>query len=416
MKAVATGLTCVALVAVLATWSLGDGQDAPKPEVEVKVVVDGQPVEIDGAKTDVEIKDVTQFDVALLDDGELELVNADGVERELIILSDEEGSQPQVIKIQAGGGADGKPGKVVTSTRSISIMHNGVPGEDAKKALDKVADELNAQADALEKDGKQAEAEAKRSASKAIRGLLEGHGPLGKFQFHVPGGKPAGEIDVLMVGPTEIPGHIRKTIKARVVGGPENKEVQELKRKLEALSEERREIESKLTGELLSKARQKLKQATEDVERKLVDVQTHAQVWSFIEGEGGPVTARIPGIRINVPGFHGMEIAGFEAVGGPVRELHAKSAALVRASQAMKEAGKHDEAQRLMAESEELKMKAAKVAQAHAAQLHGGLPGAAFSFVPGQPGAELHHSLKELQEQIQLLRKEVAEVKEMLKK
>ena len=94
--------------------------------------------------------------------------------------------------------------------------------------------------------------------------------------------------------------------------------------------------------------------------------------------------------------------------------------ALSQASAKLKEAGLHDQAKQLADQAAKLRDKAAEIAKREAERIHaqpqGGFAAGSFSGMAfaGGPPAELHRGIKELHEQVQLLRKEVAELRELL--
>jgi hypothetical protein len=144
-------------------------------------------------------------------------------------------------------------------------------------------------------------------------------------------------------------------------------------------------------------------------------------------GMGGMAGMGPPsGMRgMGMPGRMGPGMGGFVHF-NPA--MHAKSAALAQQAEALsqaaaklKEAGLADQAKQLADQAEKLKDKAAAQAKREAEQMHaqmhpGGFPGGSgvAIFGGGGPPTELQQSIKELHEQVQLLRKEVAELRQLL--
>jgi len=111
------------------------------------------------------------------------------------------------------------------------------------------------------------------------------------------------------------------------------------------------------------------------------------------------------------PGFQGHGF-GFGSFGSPEADaLTHKAEALSQAAAKLKEAGLEDQSKQIAKQAEEIKAKA-EAARAQAAQAAGGPAG----FPPGPHAGELQRSIRELHEQVQLLRKEVGELRELLQK
>lgn len=412
MKPVLTGISCMALVAVLATWSLGEGNEGPETESTIEVVVetDSQDVAtVVGESADLVLENVAAFDVGT-DEERIGLATAvaegsgDAANVEIQVEA-VEGGKPQVLRWKALKGAPPGAAHATSVTRTISVV-GGAASDEVKKSLEKLADELTEQAAALEREGKAEEAQTRKKTAASIRELAQGPRT---GTFIATGAGP--QVITARISEPGAP-EMRHRVQTKIIGkGPEFAEVRELTEKLEALRAEAKQT----AGDPQSEASKELSARVKQLEKQLAASREKLKVFAFAP----TVVPLPPGAPVLAGTHHEVFDLAIHGDGHPgTQALRSQADALLKASRALKEAGKHAEAKRLMAESEELKAKSEQATQRvlnHAAPnphrdvliLHGS---------PAAPGVELHSAVKELQEQVQLLRKEVAELKELLKK
>src|SRR5262249_27864141 len=111
------------------------------------------------------------------------------------------------------------------------------------------------------------------------------------------------------------------------------------------------------------------------------------------------------------PGGGGGPAFGPASGGADAEGMLRKAEALFQAAAKLKEAGLEDQAKEIVRQAESTKAWAETVRD-HAARFPGGPPG----FPAGPIAGELQHSIRELHEQVQLLRKEVAELRDLLRR
>lgn len=166
----------------------------------------------------------------------------------------------------------------------------------------------------------------------------------------------------------------------------------------------------------------KIKQELANVEKEIAE---HAKRF--------PARAMFGGGFGGMPGMPGMAPMGMTGSGGMMSgagtgsfgAIHARSEALARQADALsqaaaqlKQAGLGDQAKQLAEQAEKLRDQAHKLAKEEAERihthLHTGMGGGGIVAFGGAPPMELQRSIKELHEQVVQLRKEVAEIRELL--
>jgi hypothetical protein len=210
-------------------------------------------------------------------------------------------------------------------------------------------------------------------------------------------------------------------------------ETDNLKLAIEKLATHRKSL-----GEQLAKAseadaeeRVKLQSAIAEAERTIAELKqrlaAHAVIMPLHSGVGrgidAPPTPQAPGIRftapldatqpLGVPVLEKIPHVGrmFRVVPPELLALTQKVQALKQAADALTQAGMEDQARELKNTAEkiqkEIELRRAEMASRPDADAPIGLP---------VPPHELHRSIRELTEQVQQLRKEVAEVRELLQR
>jgi hypothetical protein len=201
-------------------------------------------------------------------------------------------------------------------------------------------------------------------------------------------------------------------------------EMQELKKRLADLSERLKTLPNqegadgqKLRAELeAGKARM-----AEAKQRIDATIRARTAKVRPIPATGAIAVPGMPGMP-SMPGAHQIGIR--HVLGAPARShaLKVQAEALAQAAHRLKEANLPDQARNLTEQAERARNEAAAAEKMEAdqaqvnARVMNDMHDAVVLAVPGQHGAELHRSIKELQEQVQLLRKEVGELRELLQK
>jgi hypothetical protein len=410
LKSVAAGMMCLGLATL--GVAISRGQDDPKPDseeikvvttpveavvvegdvkvVEGRSVAEGQPLDI------VEIQvGSDELDVAAFPDRKTLRVQVEG--KDVVVATDD----GKIVERHALG-AEPLTGRIVRSIRPPTVA------PETRETLEKLLGRLRDDAKRLEKEGKQSEAAQTIQSIQALEQILAG--------------QPFGIASDRVV-------HIREA------ANPEE---------LKKLHARRDELAAQLTKATVNdEVAAKLKQELAATENAITQLQK--------QGEARAIYRFGAGMAPGMPGMGGMAgmgppssmggMGGMRAGAmGPGRGgfahftgMHAKSAALAQQAEALsqaaaklKEAGLGEQAKQLADQAEKLKDQAAAVAKQEAEQFHAQAPGGAGGwgrfpgaggvavFGGGGPPAELQRSIKELHEQVQLLRNEVAELRELL--
>jgi hypothetical protein len=285
-----------------------------------------------------------------------------------------------------------------------------IPDPESREALEKLLGGLREEAKRLENEGKAEEASQKIKAIQALEQLLKSQPmaiPAGRVQFYT----QSGENDLELKSATD---ELNKAQATR----------EKLSQRLKVLATDSQEA---------AKHQQELQAYDEKIDsmRKRIEA-TRAGGGTGIRYLPAP-----PGLQLTPGGGTGGMMRGTAGPGMmpggmvarwgavPVRarsksaELAHQADVLSQSAAQLKEAGFGDQAKQLAEQAEKLKDQAATQAKREAEQLAahahatGGFGGGGIAFTAGPP-MELHRSIKELQEQVQMLRKEVAELREIL--
>lgn len=281
-----------------------------------------------------------------------------------------------------------------------------------RESLEKMTAALKEQIQKLESEGKKDEAQQKTHSLRAIESLLQGNHRAAAFVFQKQ----------------------RDTQQALA-------EVQKLQARLNAMVEESAKLPEGAAAE-----RDKIKQEIEKVKKEIAEKHQSLNAHSGVGGQPMPfVFGRL--FEGGPPGEHQFHGGGFGLVPGQPGQpgqfklgqfghmkpseggiLAQRAAALSQAAARLKEAGLPDQAKPLQEQAEQFKVKAEKMmleeaeknrAQAQA-QGAGGFGGGGFhgfgGFFGGGPANDLNNSIRELHEQVQQLRKEVGELRELLQR
>jgi hypothetical protein len=270
---------------------------------------------------------------------------------------------------------------------------------ETRETLEKLLSGLREEAQRLEKEGKKDEAAQKSRSIHALERLLTGQ-TNGRVVYFTQGANP-----------------------------------EELKKLLARRDELAKQLATK--ADFTDDGAAKLKDELAATESAIAEQKKQAEKTRHIYSGGFAKTPMAPGMMMPHPvppgmsgGLGGMMAGsggGMMPGAGRVRFFgHAQSEALSRKAEALsqaatklKEAGLGEQAKQLADQAEKLKDEATMQAKREAEQMHaqgqGGFGGGFGGFgIAAGPPAELQRSIKELHEQVQLLRKEVAELREAL--
>lgn len=289
-------------------------------------------------------------------------------------------------------GSEGKPSTRNSTTENVRFYAHAASEKEAREALEQIIASLRTEVDELSKTGKTDEAARKRRQLEALAQLLTAHPAVEKQMV-------TRTVTVTQVDSEEL-SQLKKRradlAEALQKTPADNPEVQEkLKRELV-------ELDSRI-ADVASKARHGQFYAVEAHAATPLGVPLPPQV-----ATGGPGT---PGWQAP-PQFHGRHHVGQSAV------LAQQAEALTQAASRLKESGLHDQARHLMEHAEKLRDESAAMANREREQqrLRARTGGHAEGFITvAVPPDELLRSIRELQEQVQSLRKEVAELREILR-
>lgn len=276
-----------------------------------------------------------------------------------------------------------------------------------RESLEKMTTALKEQIQKLQSEGKQDEAQQKARSVGAIEALLNGNPRVINLMRRSPAPQQSME------------------------------EIRKLHERLKDLQEERAKLLNVDLSKLPEDAAERVK--NKKIEQEMIRIEQEiAEKHQALNGPNqfsGQTIRFAPGGQPMAPGmqqqFHGTGI-GFLAAQqqgvGPSAgmTLLRKSEALSQAANQLKSSGLDEQAQHLQAQAEKLRAEghkmiqeeAAKRREQGAAQRGFGAGGGDYVFgaFPGGPPMELHRSIHELQEQIQQLRKEVGELRELLQR
>jgi hypothetical protein len=382
----------VVTLGVAATW----GQDeAEKPKnVEVTVVeeeaVEAAPAAGAGPVRETDLKRV---EVRIGDDGAAAVVNE---------------GEPRRIEVREGGDVyvinetDGTIVQRVQANPPMSVRARlaGAPVVDAgaREALEKLIAGLKDEVKKLEGDGKKEDAEKKQLSIRALEQLLN---PAPRWAL--PAGQPR---DAAVFG---------RGVRM-VEAGPGAEELKKLRERLQELNEQM----SKVGRE----DRPRLEQEMAELQKKMAEL--HQRRFAVVAGAGpfppgvpgapGMMPPRNPGAPVMRPGAlapiavpgGGIDVLGL-APHGPMGEmdiLARRAHALRQAAEQLKQAGLNEQAGELTKQAEKMQAESAKLRE-HVGDV---------AYVGVRPAIDLHRSIRELQEQVQQLRREVGELRELLQR
>lgn len=397
LKSVSAGLMCLGLATLgVSTVTVSHGQDSKNPEsqeiefinVEGKnFIVDGE-VKVTETKVAAENKepaDLVEITIGS-DDG---LVPAADLQQYKVEVDD----KGIVITSDDGRIVEKRPAGAGRHTQIVRSLAQGVDPE-TRETLEKLKASLQEDAKRLEGEGRKDEAAQKARSIQALERLLAGQ-PLGTTTGHFvyvnANSADAEEIKKLQTR--------RDEIAKQLASNPADNTAAALKQELTALenviTERKKQISARMPA-----------------------------MTAFRAMPGMPGMRGMGGMRGGAGGMmagmaHGEQVHFTAAIHAKSEALARQAEALAQAAAKLKEAGLGDQAKKLADQAEKLKDQAAeqaKVEKMYAtdqAGFGGSGGGAGFTFLAGPP-AELQKSIKELHEQVQLLRKEVAELRELL--
>jgi len=408
LKPVAAGLMCLGLVTL--GVAISRGQDA---ETELVQEVETDLIVIDGKLDATEVKTGENKQqppagvsftggggaaaIGISSGGEAG-VSVDG--RRFKVVSDEKGG----IFVYSDDGklierhdAGATPGKVSARfTRVAQAQHMVDP--QTRESLERMTAELKEQIQKLQSEGKQDEAQQKARSLGAIEALLNGNPRVINIMRRSPAPQQAME------------------------------EIKKLHDRLQAMVQESSKLPERPAAE-----RDKINQEVAKIQKEIAEKYQALAVPNPFGGQPGQTGFVVgqpmaPGM---LPHFHGG------GIGFPAPQQHGmghsagmvlmrKSEALSQAAAQLKSNGLDEQAQPLQAQAEKLRAEGQKMIQEEAAKRRaegaaqggfgGGGGGGGFGGFPGGPPMDLHRSIHELQEQIQQLRKEVGELRELLQR
>jgi hypothetical protein len=418
LKSVSAGCLCLGLATL--GVAVSRGQDAKNPESrEARVTGDTATFTVEG---DVQVKTTKQAadaaGVVVSGKGELveiEVGQDDGVsdsklnvyrfpaDGQNVVLFSDFGKAVEKVHVGAA------PGAARMAFQTAARGPHAIDRE-TKAALEKLITGLKEEANRLEGEGKRDEAEQKMQSTRAIERLLTAY-QLGMGRSRV----------VHVTGPGSI------TFTEASAAAEELNKLQirrvELERDLALKADVNDEAAAKIKQELAN-----LKNVVRETHR-LIEARA-------VRGEESGMAPVPPGQPMTKPGAPGTPAmpgmgggimtgtwpGGIVHFGGRANSENLKRQAevLSRAAAQLKEAGLDERAKSLVEQSDNLKIQAQKMAkmEAELSRIYSSGPGSsgtgAISVVTSEGSNELQRSIKELHEQVQLLRKEVAEVRELL--
>ncbi len=396
LRPIAAGLMCLGFVTlgVAATW----GQDeAAKPKSADVNVFEKDAGETAPAAVAVPVKegDLKRIEIRIGDDDGAAVVG--------------EGEQKRV-EVREGGEViifDAKDGKKIVQRVeanpqdgpiSARVRLTGPPVVDpaTREAVEKLVASLRDEVKKLEGEGKKEDAERKQQSIRVLEQVLN-PGP----RWAAVAGQPAAG------------GALRARIARIEESGPSAEELKKLHARLEDLRAQLSKLpESEKEG------RARLEQEIAELKKQIAE-RHERRIATFPGGGPFPPGTPVPPFGPHAPGqpippdaWRGHPGPWFFAAPGGHPEadtLTHKAHALRHAAEQLKDAGLEDQSRELEKQADRLQAEAEKI-RAHAPHEPG------MIHFGGGAAMELHRSIHELQEQIQQLRKEVAEVRELLQR
>lgn len=432
-RPVAAGLMCLGFVTLGVALSRGqETQEKPKPVDATPAVVEEEPVPVEielkttppveGGSIQIEIGE--DGNAAAIGEGQRIEVREDGV-----IIST-------------------KDGKVIRKISGDPVSRQGVArfapqtqvaDPATREALEKMIANLKDEARKLQAEGKNDELQKKIQSVQALEQLL----------------RPGPNGGAAMYGA----GDPKQILRARVA--ERNPQLAAEIQKLHArLNELRGEAQKQQEGEAHARMQQEIGEVQKQIQQRMDKLRGMAQAPVFfapvpgapvqpgtgpMPPTGGPFGPGQPGSQSfpggpNQPGgrtgfqpypvqpgafppgapgvfngWPGMAMSP-QQFGGPpeAQALARKAEALSQAADRLREGGLGDQAAELQKQAQKLRVEAEKVRAQAQAQAQP--PGFGGSVGPAGGPMDLHRSIHELQEQIQQLRKEVGELKELLQR
>jgi hypothetical protein len=377
---------CLGLIALGVTALRGQDEAEKPKDVEV-IVVEGQ--EKPAAEAEVVLEpvrkdDLKRIEISIGEDGKSTVVT-DGehknveVRREgggVIILNEDDGRVIRKIQLN--------PQEKGPVTARLRLADGQVIDPATREALERLMVGLKEEAGRLGNEGKKEEAERKLQSLRAIESLLN----------------PGAGWKALALPSPQTGLFTKRGIRIEE-GGPAAEEMKKLRAHMEELHAQLSRLPE---GD--KEGRVKLEHAMRELKTQIGERQRQ-----FVYTQAGPNApgALVPGQPVPAGGG----IVRFDArFAGPSPEADAlarKSAALNQAAAQLSQAGLEDQAAELRKQAEKLRAESEKIRAetAHAPHMIG---------IAGAGPMELHRSIHELQEQVQQLRKEVAELRDLLQK
>ncbi|MFN0055462.1 MAG: hypothetical protein ACKV0T_25225 [Planctomycetales bacterium] len=390
LKPFAAGLACLGLATLSGAISFGENE-SEAPQAEPAAVVAQEVIEVAGEAPVADEQTVTGFQFIATPETGLILNNAGA----LVAESAETPLQDVVIQLQSDGGEGGSAAGPLAGLRRMQIGLLSDAG--ARDAVSKSVAGLKRKLEELKAVGKMEEAAKTQHSIQALERLLGNATEHGQFIF---AGSPIAGT----------PGQGLKTARIAVSANAAanskdvHKVVQEIQEKVKRMAaagtpEERAAIEKEL----------------KEVQEKLG---ANGQIQVMVVGADGNILSIPPGNPSKFTGV--MNIQAFPATianrvvsvpvaGSELVTLQRKIEALSLAAETLKQGGLEDQAREMTVKVEAMKKEAEKL-KTQTNQ------GSAFTALRMHPSHELHGTLVELREQVQQLRKEVGELKELLQK
>jgi len=278
----------------------------------------------------------------------------------------------------------GPEGQGVKENFVVNVVHPaGVVDAATRETLEKLIKQLREEEAKLRGGQRNDEAAQKAQSAATLEAVLKGHGPFTRVAGLGTGGKQFQAIRVPALA---------ARIQAEQAG---------LHARLAELRARRAQLQAEKPD---SPELAEIEKATQELKRSLDERMDHFRI----------VRQNLVGVPESTHAAHVIQFhpnANLQQIvvaGRPEAALKQKAEALLRAAEVLSSAGLDDKARELREKGEKAVAEAARL-QAQAQAQYG------FVHADGRP-AELHQTLNELREQVQLLRKEVGELRSLLEK
>ncbi|MGE5193459.1 MAG: hypothetical protein ACM3U2_13275 [Deltaproteobacteria bacterium] len=379
LRPIAAGWMCLGFVTlgVAATWGQDEGGKPENVDATVVEQAAGEAAPASDAAVPVKEGDLRRIEIRIGEDGAAAIVG-EGEKRAEV----REGGEVIVV--------EGKDGKVVQRIpvnpqyapiqARVRLAGPAVVDPGTREALEKLIAGLNDEVKKLESEGKKEEVEKKQQSIRALEQILN---PVPHW---------AASARQLMPREGAMFGR-RARIEA---AGPAAEEMKKLQARMDELRAQMSRIpegDKEGRGRLEQEMAELKKQMAERHERRIAVFGAQPFPPGFAPGQPLPPGALPP----------------MGAPRGPADALTHKAHALRNAAEQLQRAGLEDQSRELEKQADKLQAEAEKIrAQApHEPDM---------VHFRGGPVMDLHRSIHELQEQVQQLRKEIAEIRELLQR